>query len=452
MKRFLAILLCFALCFAQCGGLCFAEEAQADSFDTEFTAAFTLSDTELALALSITDGLPDVFSFTLTVDFDRTAFSQGSVSSPVDSTAQWGTRLVIAPGSGSVDAGATIAVLHFGLTEAFDACSVYSFTIGCEDCFDNNYHDIIIPELSAVTGGHDWGAPSYVWADDNSSVTASRVCGKNPGHTETETVTTSSRVTTEPGCETPGVTTYTATFTNPAFETQTKSVTDIAPLDHDWNAPSYVWADDDSSVTASRVCKRNASHAETETAAAVLEILVAPTFDSEGQGVLRATFVNPAFETQTKDVVLERLTGFAITVEDYTKGGAVTDLDLDGHYFGEVGFTVTSEDDLAVTVILRVGTELTVLRCTTDASGAHHFTIPDVQSEVTVILAFKGDTLLDGKVNMRDSLLIKKHAAGTELMTGIPLLVAETDGTDKVNMRDSLPIKKQSAGTAMIAW
>ena len=32
--------------------------------------------------------------------------------------------------------------------------------------------------------GYNWGEPSYEWADDMSSVTASRVCKNDPSHVE----------------------------------------------------------------------------------------------------------------------------------------------------------------------------------------------------------------------------------------------------------------------------
>ena len=74
-------------------------------------------------------------------------------------------------------------------------------------------------------GEHEWNEPSYVWAEDNSTVTATRVCKNNEAHVETETAETTSEVTTPASCEQPGETTYTATFENPAFETQTRAAT-----------------------------------------------------------------------------------------------------------------------------------------------------------------------------------------------------------------------------------
>ena len=69
-----------------------------------------------------------------------------------------------------------------------------------------------------VKAVHDWGDISYTWSDDNGAVTAARTCRcAECGFTETETVQT------VPSALGPG-TQYTATFENPDFETQTKTV------------------------------------------------------------------------------------------------------------------------------------------------------------------------------------------------------------------------------------
>ena len=69
--------------------------------------------------------------------------------------------------------------------------------------------------------GHDWEAPVYTWAEDFSSASASRVCRRDPAHTETETVIPTSRIIKEATAEEEGEIEYTAVFENDAFETQT---------------------------------------------------------------------------------------------------------------------------------------------------------------------------------------------------------------------------------------
>lgn len=73
--------------------------------------------------------------------------------------------------------------------------------------------------------GHDWNEPEYVWAKqgDDWYCTAKRVCKRDASHVEEETVKASYEVTTPATVLKEGVGTYTATFENTAFETQTKT-------------------------------------------------------------------------------------------------------------------------------------------------------------------------------------------------------------------------------------
>ncbi len=72
---------------------------------------------------------------------------------------------------------------------------------------------------------HSWGEPTYTWtqAGEDWTCTAVRTC-TGCDEAETETVTATYAVTTEPTYEAAGVGTYTAAFENEAFETQTKEV------------------------------------------------------------------------------------------------------------------------------------------------------------------------------------------------------------------------------------
>ncbi|MDO4805798.1 MAG: MBG domain-containing protein [Coriobacteriales bacterium] len=88
--------------------------------------------------------------------------------------------------------------------------------------------------VSITVSGHNWGAAEYVWAANKGSVTATRVCANNSAHKETETVSTTSEVTAAATCKEPGVLTYTATFLNAAFATQTENVEIPATGQHTW--------------------------------------------------------------------------------------------------------------------------------------------------------------------------------------------------------------------------
>ena len=67
----------------------------------------------------------------------------------------------------------------------------------------------------------------YTWSDDYSKCTAKRVYKYDSSVIETETVTTTSTIKTPATSSTKGTTTYTATFLNKGFVTQTKDVQNI---------------------------------------------------------------------------------------------------------------------------------------------------------------------------------------------------------------------------------
>ena len=150
--------------------------------------------------------------------------------------------------------------------------------------------------------GHDWDVPTFEWAEDNSSVTATRVCRRDPSHTETETVDTTSAITKEPTCEEKGETTYTAEFINDGFGVQTKVVDNIEAAGHEWDDAEYEWASDHSKVTASHTCINNPSHVETETVETTSEVAAEPTYDREGDTKYTAVFTVEGFEGQTRTV------------------------------------------------------------------------------------------------------------------------------------------------------
>ena len=153
--------------------------------------------------------------------------------------------------------------------------------------------------------GHEWKDVTYVWADDNLSVIASAVCGRDASHTAEKTVETSYEVITAPTCEDAGVGRYTAVFSDEPFETQIRDV-EIDPAGHAYGEAAYEWSEDNASVTATIVCTKDESHVVTETVEASYEVIVEPTYEEEGLGRFTATFENELFETQTRDVAIPK--------------------------------------------------------------------------------------------------------------------------------------------------
>ena len=125
----------------------------------------------------------------------------------------------------------------------------------------------------------------------------------NADHPETETVVAVGAVKTPATCTEKGWTTYTATFTNAAFEQQVREEEDVDALGHAWGEPAYTWAQEDDvwKCTATRACA-NADHPETETVTATGTIKSPATCTEKGWTTYTATFTNDVFVQQTKDV------------------------------------------------------------------------------------------------------------------------------------------------------
>lgn len=144
-------------------------------------------------------------------------------------------------------------------------------------------------------------------------------------------------VTTEPTCTTPDVKTYTC-----GFGCGTTRTEEIDALGHDWGEPTYTWSDDMSSVTATRVCKRDAAHVETETAQTTEAVAKPATCEQAGTRTYTATFENAAFEAQSKEAEIPAL--------DHTPGSPVRENEVaatdtaEGSYDEVVYCTICGEE------------------------------------------------------------------------------------------------------------
>ena len=183
--------------------------------------------------------------------------------------------------------------------------SAYYTCDGCDKWFADATGSVEITDKTSVEIAplnHDWNAPAYTWNADNTVCTATRTCKRDAGHKETATATVTSAQTKAPTCTAKGETTYTAAFTEAWANTQTKTVDNIAPLNHDWNAPAYTWNADNTVCTATRTCKRDAGHKETATATVTSAQTKAPTCTAKGETTYTAAFTEAWANTQTKTV------------------------------------------------------------------------------------------------------------------------------------------------------
>ncbi len=89
-------------------------------------------------------------------------------------------------------------------------------------------------ELPAA--GHLWEAPEYTWtpSEGGYECSALRVCVRDGNHTESENASVASEITVAPACGAEGQAVFTASFDNPAFSSQAKTVVLLA-LAHEWD-------------------------------------------------------------------------------------------------------------------------------------------------------------------------------------------------------------------------
>lgn len=100
---------------------------------------------------------------------------------------------------------------------------------------DENRLTFSISGVENVAGcQHAWNEPIYTWSADNSQVTATRVCGLDSSHVQSETVMTIMSTIKQPTCCERGKIKYrTARFGNPAFVEQEK-ILDTDYTEHEW--------------------------------------------------------------------------------------------------------------------------------------------------------------------------------------------------------------------------
>jgi hypothetical protein len=193
----------------------------------------------------------------------------------------------------------------------------------------------------------------------------------------------------------------------------------------------------------------------TETVNTTYEVVTPATTEAEGLGRYTAEFENELFETQTKDVVIDKLPieGYHIIVTDYTKGAATTDIVAEQLYSGEVTFTVTCAKACVVAIVNGDGT-YTKLACTTTEDGKHTFTVTVTDADVTIVVALRGDTNLDGKITTYDATMAKQKYLGTAFAIDAALqeLTADADGNGRITTYDATLIKQAYLGSATLSW
>lgn len=142
--------------------------------------------------------------------------------------------------------------------------------------------------------------------------------------------------------------------------------------------------------------------------------------------------------------------GYHITVDN--KANAVTSIDADAVYSGEVVFTVSATNDAACAVgILNADGSVTALACTTE-EGVHSYTLTVEDEDVTVVIVLRGDIDLNGVVRGKDSTMLKRYLAGTATLSALEIFAGDADGNGRITGRETTLLARFVAGSASYDW
>ena len=241
-------------------------------------------------------------------------------------------------------------------------CTEPGMTAGtkCSVCGEILTEQEEIPAL-----GHDWGIPTYVWSDDNSSVTATRICTNDTSHVETETVDTTYEVITEETEKEAGEGRWTSgAFENESFDIQTKTI-EIPPYGYE---VTYEWnkTDDGYTVTGTAVPYNTAADTISETVSATYAIITEPSCTEEGVGLwTTAAFENEQFSVQTREETIaakgHNMTAHAAAEAtcETTGNSAYWNCDVCSKYFSdENGTSIIAEDSWIIPALGHVWGEV----------------------------------------------------------------------------------------------
>ncbi|MBQ7005498.1 MAG: hypothetical protein IJN68_03620 [Clostridia bacterium] len=186
-------------------------------------------------------------------------------------------------------------------------------TYTCKDC--GNGYTVLLPKT-----GHDYGDWTYD-ADGNHK----RVCANDASHIETESCTDTD---TDNDCLCDKCSNLVAhkygeaTCEAPATCSVCGATTG-EKLGHDWAETTYNFAEDGKSCTATRACKRDASHVENAAATITSAVKTPATCTVDGWTTYTATFEETWADEQTLDVQdIKALThDWAETTYDFAEGG-----------------------------------------------------------------------------------------------------------------------------------
>ena len=242
------------------------------------------------------------------------------------------------------------------------------------------------------TTEHDFGEPEYVWAEDYSECVATVVCRNDESHMLVESGAVSITVLAEPTAAGDGLARYTATFSEPMFETQEIE----GPYSGSgllYNEPMYSWAVDFSSCTAFLECISDPDQSVEET----VYVEMYPIYEEGDFGsylLMIASFSDARFQTQKIPVRIE-----------------------EGYSYDCSSFTRYTDDDTG---------EETILASNWDGSPVAHFYASE-------------EALVDGMIHLETGQkLVCNEADFSDFMLALSIVPSNSERELSVSIADSI--------------
>ena len=136
-----------------------------------------------------------------------------------------------------------------------------------------------------LTRVHEWKETEYCWEQKDGKwiCHASRTDQNNASIKESTEATVSAKKSKDPTCEEKGETSYIASFSVDWASNQTKTVSDLAAIGHNWSEPVIHFAEDGKTATAVVTCQNDGSHTKNLDGVSIsAEITTAATCTKKG--------------------------------------------------------------------------------------------------------------------------------------------------------------------------
>lgn len=345
----------------------------------------------------------------------------------------------------------TMAVLVFKAKDGLAVGDSVSLGLALKTAADKDNAGVeMAAEGAAVTvSAHEWGEPAYTWSDDRSECTAARACTGGDGAAETETARTALS-TVEPTCASAGSRTWTAAFANPAFSKQAL-VEEIAMLPHVWDyataggAGMLVYHDSGCGATEARPVPDGSAVVEAADASGLVGDVVEVPVTVTGAAGLQGAKISFSYdEALLEPVSVERGDAFRELSASGTEVsmGGVNEPEAfagDGTLFS-VRFRLLAETD---------GTAVSLSYRLADVVGADFAPVAVGLGDGNVVAMeyLLGDVNMDGAVDLRDVVALRRHLAGWEgyAADDVCLPAADVNRDGAVDLRDAMLLRRYLA-------